>query len=105
MGSGTILVAELRLSSERPCLVQGRCKVNPKSAWSHIWILMVLPDAGEKVEVSEWNKAGAGAQHTLASQGGYGSWRGAGLAGSEALHPKGTPERNRLVGGWGRSLL
>lgn len=51
MGSGTILVAELQLSSERPCLVQGRCKVNPKSAWSHIWILMVLPDAGEKVEV------------------------------------------------------
>ena len=41
---------------------------------------------------------GWGTAHTSV-YGGYGSWRGAGLAGSEALHPKGPHERNRLAGG------
>lgn len=32
-------------SSERPCLVHSRCRVNPRSVWSHVWIPASLPDA------------------------------------------------------------
>ena len=58
------------------------------------------------VEARLWMEQdrGWGTAHTSV-YGGYGSWRGAGLAGSEALHPKGPHERNRLTGGRGGRLL
>lgn len=45
---------------------------------------------------SEWNKTGLGHSHTLASTGGYGSWRGAGLAGSRGTAPQEFPEGTGL---------